>query len=102
MAPYIRLAYTKHLSDLILLVGEDAILNLGTIIQFMVLLNPYASQLDDADEIKKNFLTQMPSICNTMKTKPNSYELIKQHIVPALQELLKSNNYDVFIYMKIG
>ncbi|CAD8084392.1 unnamed protein product [Paramecium primaurelia] len=81
-----RLAFTKRLGELLTWIGDSAIENLNTIIQQI---------LEDADEIKKNFIAQLEQICVLLKTKQNSQELIKQHVVKALQELLKSNNFDI-------
>ncbi|CAD8099332.1 unnamed protein product [Paramecium sonneborni] len=81
-----RLAFTKRLGELLAWIGDSAIDNLNTIIQQI---------LEDADEIKKNFIAQLEQICVLLKTKQNSQELIKQHVVKALQELLKSNNFDI-------
>ncbi|CAD8165671.1 unnamed protein product [Paramecium octaurelia] len=81
-----RLAFTKRLGELLTWIGDSSIDNLNTIIQQI---------LEDADEIKKNFIAQLEQICVLLKTKQNSQELIKQHVVKALQELLKSNNFDI-------
>ncbi|CAD8098728.1 unnamed protein product [Paramecium sonneborni] len=81
-----RLAFTKRLGELLTWIGDSAIDNLNTIIQQI---------LEDADEIKKNFIAQLEQICVLLKTKQNNQELIKQHVVKALQELLKSNNFDI-------
>ncbi|KAM3131474.1 hypothetical protein pb186bvf_016404 [Paramecium bursaria] len=77
-----RLAYVKHLSELIQEIGEDAITNLNLIIQ---------SILEDADEVKKSFIAQMKQLQEILQTPL----LIKQHIIFPLMELLKSTNVDI-------
>ncbi|CAD8051234.1 unnamed protein product [Paramecium sonneborni] len=76
-----RQAYTKHLAELIILIGIEAQKQLTLIINQVI---------NDGDEIKKILINQLNLLIDEIDV-----SLIKQHILPSLMQLIKYHNFDI-------
>ncbi|CAK72359.1 unnamed protein product (macronuclear) [Paramecium tetraurelia] len=76
-----RQAYAKHLAELIILIGNEAQQQLTQIINQLI---------NDSDEMKKILIHQLDLLFDQIDVSK-----IKQHILPALMQLIKYHNFDI-------
>ncbi|KAL4508405.1 hypothetical protein ABPG72_003709 [Tetrahymena utriculariae] len=81
-----RLTYTKHLADLLQLIGDAANEHLKQIIDFIIA---------DNDDIKRTLLVQLPQVIDYLKVLPQGYAQIRDILTPALFQLIGNENLDI-------
>ncbi|KAL4456953.1 hypothetical protein ABPG74_014591 [Tetrahymena malaccensis] len=81
-----RLTYTKHLADLLQLIGDAANEHLKQIIDFIIA---------DNDDIKRTLLAQLPQVIDYLKVQPQGYAQIRDILTPALFQLIGNENLDI-------
>ncbi|EAR99442.2 protein phosphatase 4 regulatory subunit 1, putative (macronuclear) [Tetrahymena thermophila SB210] len=81
-----RLTYTKHLADLLQLIGDAANEHLKQIIDFIIA---------DNDDIKRTLLVQLPQVIDYLKVQPQGYAQIRDILTPALFQLIGNENLDI-------
>jgi len=100
------LTYTKHLADLLQLIGEAGNAHLKSIIDFIVAKklakNSFFKyfylvilQIGDNDDIKRTLLVQLPYVIEHLRAESYGYGLIRDIITPALFSLIGNENLDV-------
>lgn len=81
LEPQEKISYTKHLSELIPLIGDRCYDNLKEIIQTLT---------HDSAEVQVEFLEQVSSIISFVEKHNNGIQMIKEVLIPAFFFMIES------------